>query len=113
MRHRAVRQTSDMTKSETPSLIDAIEIGEIKIGTLGGQFRALSMEAKYALIISKTGTRLGAGSRLDWSPDTQQKLISLLEAMEQDICEDVFGPAPSIGSGRQEDHPNEDGVPEL
>ncbi len=102
-----------MTKSEIPSLIDSVEIGEMKVALVSSEFRALTMEAKYALVISKSGVRLGAGTRQEWSDETKKRLRELLDSMELDICEDVFGQSPTTGSGGATDDPHGDGVPGL
>ena len=104
-----------MLKSEVPSQIDAVDIGEVAINFLQQSvqgFPGMIMSAKYALVISGTGTRLGAGNRTVWSDATHMKLRELIASMESDICIDVFGVAPT-GSGGSDDDPHSDGVPEL
>jgi hypothetical protein len=107
-----------MTKSESKSLIDAVDIGEVKIDFVASQlegraFPGMLMTSKYALMISSTGTRLGAGTRTTWSEETHVKLRELIAAMEKDICNDVFGGAPTSAGGHPENDHNLDDVPGL
>lgn len=107
-----------MTKSDAPSQIDAVDVGEVKIdltsGNINGQpFKAMVVTVKYALVVTKTGERVGAGTSASWSPETQEKVRELLVAMESDISTSVFGAAPTSSSGGQSIDPNPDGVPGL
>lgn len=107
-----------MVKSEKPSLIDSVELGEATVNFIdyhneGKGPRAVTLNAKYALVISASGQRLGAGTRFSWSEEVQEKLRVLLEAMERDICTDVFGEAPTTAGARTENDHHSDGVPGL
>lgn len=107
-----------MLKAEAASKIDAVDVGEVKIdlthGNLNGQtFNMLTMSAKYALVVSETGVRVGAGNCASWSEATQQRVRDLIASMENDICRSVIGAPPSTGSGAVVDDPNSDGVPQL
>lgn len=103
-----------MTKSEVPSLIDAVEIGNVGIEiAFGAALRHMNVTAKYALVVTKTGARVGAGTRTAWGDETIKRLRELIESMELDISEEVFGVAPSSNGGGAVDDHNGDGVPEL
>ncbi len=95
-----------MTKSEIPCLIDAVELGEIHVNLVRNGMTAIVAEAKYALTVTSTETRVGAGNRNYWSDETQQKLRELIASMEADICIDVFGKAPTTDSSGATDSPN-------
>lgn len=108
-----------MLKTTEKCLIDAIDIGEVKIDLISNELRnglkfpGITVTARYALVISKTGTRLGAGTRVTWNEQTQEKIRELLAAMEQDIGSDVFGQPPTTdGSEVASEHPSDD-VPQL
>ncbi len=86
-----------MIKSDKPCLIDSVEIGEVNVYFIGPKESVIpgaTLHAKYALTISGSGTRLGAGTRNFWSDETNTKLRELIASMEKDICVDVFGGTP-------------------
>lgn len=105
-----------MMTSTSPSKIDSIEIGEIRVDffvdkaiTPGGG----TMSAKYAFLYSPEGLRMGSGNRNIWSEGTLQKLQELVKMMEADICHDVFGDSHTAGSVAQSTDDTSDSVPSL
>lgn len=107
-----------MLKADAASKIDAVDVGEVRIdlthGNMHGQtFNMMTMSAKFALVVSETGVRVGAGTCSSWSEETQKRVRDLIASMENDICRSVIGQAPSSGSGAVVDDPHSDGVPQL
>lgn len=103
-----------MITSDKPSQIDSVTLGEfeVKTGEVQGM-PTLSLVAKYALSVSKTGARVGSGNRSFWSEGTVEKLRELIKSMEGDIAEDVFGVRPTSSGGGDAGEHHSDGVPEL
>lgn len=100
-----------MTKSDGTCKIDGVTMGEVTINLLG---HTVDLSAKYALCNSATGDRFGAGNRnANWSADTLEKLRSLVDSMERDICKDVFADGATIGSIEDTVAAPTDGVPGL
>lgn len=96
-----------MVKGSGIPRIDGVAIGEVSINLLSP---TVHLTAKYALINSQTAERFGAGNRnSNWSDATLTKLGELIEAMENDVCLEVFT------GGVGEVAPTTDGVhePEL
>lgn len=106
-----------MMTSKSPSKIDSVEIGEVSINFFtshetGSPSQGV-MSAKYALVVSSEGIRMGSGNRNIWSEATLEKLHALVKAMESDICLDVFGEGHTASSGVIETEGTADGVPGL
>lgn len=107
-----------MLKSEIPSKLDTVAVGEVQIDLKGGNFNGqeiqfMDVSAKFVLVSSADGTRIGPGTNHQWSATTRQKVQELVAAMEADICVAVFGQAPTSSGGAVVDTPNSDGVPAL
>lgn len=100
-----------MTKSDGMCRIDGVSMGEVSINLLG---HSVEMSAKYALCNSETKDRFGAGNRnANWSADTIEKLRSLIDSMERDVCRDLFKEGATIGSVEDVVDTQQDGVPGL
>ena len=104
-------------KSAIPSIIDTVEVIDITVHLVGPKESVLpgaQLQAKYNLVASSTGMRLGqATASIEWSEETQKRLRSFMESIESDLCERVFGLAPSIDGGGATDDHNGDGVQGL
>lgn len=100
-----------MTKSDVPSKINAVEVGELSYIQIGSPTPVLSVE--YAFANAETGDRFGRGSRnRSWSQKTLDALHSLLECVEQDLVADVFGET-TTGSVVPSPRGTSGGVPSL
>lgn len=88
------------TKAKGLCLIDGVQVGEasIQVDSVAG---TAVLSGKFALVNHETGQRFGYSNKNNnWSDETRQKLVSLLESMERDTCQDLFAEAPgAIGSG--------------
>lgn len=105
-----------MRKSAGSSRIDAVEIGKIDIDFFSKKIEGMDgavMSAKYALIVTEDGSRIGAGNRNIWSEGTLSKLKDLVVSMENDICADVFGEAPTTDGAVAPVENTSDGVQGL
>ena len=100
-----------MTKSDGTCKIDGVTLGELSVNLLG---HSVEMSAKYALCNFESKDRFGAGNRnANWSADTMEKLKSLIDSMERDICRDLFSDGSTIGSVEDVVDNSTDGVPGL
>lgn len=105
-----------MRKSLGSSRIDSVDIGKIDIDLFTKKVEGMDgavMSAKYALIISEDGSRVGAGNRNIWSEATLSKLRDLIVSMENDICIDVFGGSPTTDGAVAPVEDTPDGVDGL
>ena len=99
-----------MVKSGSTCKIDGVMVGEVELNLLG---HTAVMNAKYALVNSNTGDRMGLGHRNVWSEATVLKVKEMIESMEKDICKDIFTGGATIGSVVEPIDDTTDGVPGL
>jgi hypothetical protein len=99
-----------MTKTEGRCRIDAVHVGEASFNLLGA---SPALSAKYAMADSTSGMRFGAGTKVQWSEQTLQKLFELAQSMEQDITRDVFDDGATTPSVDIPAANATDGVPGL
>jgi hypothetical protein len=102
-----VKTASDVSKS----VIDSVQVGEIDIDAITHP-DSIIMDAKMALVDSRTGRRYGFANRSSWSPETIARLRALLESMESDALQQVFGDTASSGGPPPGSAPA-DGIPGL
>jgi hypothetical protein len=85
-----------MRTGSKPSKIDSVFVGEIAANLLG----ANRLEATYGFMNSSTGDRMGSGHCSLWSEETMKKLLELVDAMEKDLCQNLFDdPGHTTASG--------------
>lgn len=100
-----------MVKSDGLCKINGVTVGEVSINLLG---HGIVMSSKYALCNFESKDRFGAGNRnSNWSSDTMEKLSSLVDSMERDICRDLFSEGATIGSVEEVAEYPQDDVPGL
>jgi hypothetical protein len=100
-----------MTKSDGTCKVNGVALGEVTMNLLG---HSIELGAKYALCNFESHDRFGAGNRnSNWSADTMEKLKSLVDSMERDICRDLFLDGTTIGSADDVVDTQQDGVPGL
>ena len=100
------------TSSDGVCRIDGVLLGELKLNLLVEQ-RAV-LEAVYALVNTKTGSRYGRGTRnANWSAETLAKVSELVQAIERDILSDVFEGGTTSPGGEADSAYTSDGIQGL
>jgi hypothetical protein len=102
-----MKTASDISRS----VIDSVQVGEIDIDAITHP-DSIIMDAKIALVDSRTSRRYGFTNRSSWSPETITRLRALLDSMEADALQTVFGESASSG-GPPPGSTTSDGVPGL
>ncbi len=70
--------------------IDSVMVGEATIDAITNP-DSIVLSAKFAFAQAETGRRLGWSHKNLWSEGTNRKLLDLIESMEADILQEVFG----------------------